>query len=780
LSIAGAVKAHTFVNLLRSPQAAGGAQEDLSKCGVGLYFEKDKNGPYMMVKEVTARGSAEREGSIRPGDKITAVDGIDIDGKSLHQIRGLIVGEPGTIVNLSIERIDTGLLTHIPLVRGNPMYWFWYDKNQQLLAQKDELAALLAELRRKLREGEDQRLKQQRDAQLALSEAQAESARTLRQVEDKLQEERAEHQRTEQRQREEAARALTEESERLKARIRDLETQMAGQRRQAEEEAMEKRAAMESALQQRAKDVASQLAALSASSNARIKELEAALGAKHSELEKATVGNVIEYDKALTGKVAELVGLLEAETQRHQQQLATQAEQGQQQVRRLEALLEQQRSQQNAAAGQLRAQVEERTQAVEKLEGERTRLASDVKMMSSKVQQLKLALETEAATWQEEREAMRMEVEAQRKSKEQNLARVASLMDHAVARFDNDVATLNDDIAKLQEMLRTSQAACLKAAGEARSMAERSRLLQEEKEALLQQLKTLQTERGTQLKEVEELRAVLVRKDQMLVASEGAQQQLTGEMTAMHALLEELRGDKRRLSDELAAAKTKLLDAQAAVEGMADLKAQLQACREAVAKLEGQVAENGDVEGLRGDVARLREEKLALMAKCSDLEINLKEELVKVTEERDLLKGEMNRFYALPNPCGVGMGLDLTVREEGGTRSEVLKVLELVPGMSAANSGAISPGDLLLEVDGSLTAGQQLDAVKGRIAGKRGSKLTLKFAKKSTGVEYVVLLKRGAWGAEHAVVAPEQNDMQDAGRYPQVKAEGADRDLVLF
>ncbi len=46
-------------------------------------------------------------------------------------------------------------------------------------------------------------------------------------------------------------------------------------------------------------------------------------------------------------------------------------------------------------------------------------------------------------------------------------------------------------------------------------------------------------------------------------------------------------------------------------------------------------------------------------------------QLLQVKEERDAIKAEMDRFYALPNPCGVGMGLDLTVRELQGVRTEV-------------------------------------------------------------------------------------------------------------
>jgi hypothetical protein len=55
--------------------------------------------------------------------------------------------------------------------------------------------------------------------------------------------------------------------------------------------------------------------------------------------------------------------------------------------------------------------------------------------------------------------------------------------------------------------------------------------------------------------------------------------------------------------------------------------------------------------------------------------------------------------------------------------------------------------------------GQKIDAVKARITGKRGSRIKLKLRRKRDGEEYTVVLKRGAWGAEYAVVSPEQLDM---------------------
>lgn len=83
-------KAATISNIMRSPsnrgEPLGPPREDLSKCGVGLYFELQDQDSHPVIKEVTARGSAEREGSIQAGDKILAVDDESVEGKLLHQV----------------------------------------------------------------------------------------------------------------------------------------------------------------------------------------------------------------------------------------------------------------------------------------------------------------------------------------------------------------------------------------------------------------------------------------------------------------------------------------------------------------------------------------------------------------------------------------------------------------------------------------------------------------------------------------------------------------------
>ena len=65
------------------------------------------------------------------------------------------------------------------------------------------------------------------------------------------------------------------------------------------------------------------------------------------------------------------------------------------------------------------------------------------------------------------------------------------------------------------------------------------------------------------------------------------------------------------------------------------------------------------------------------------------------------------------------------------------------------------------------------------MASRRGSTVLLGF-RSEDGQVYQVLLKRGAFGPEHAVREPEQRDMADAGRWP-APTDGAhiERDLKI-
>merc|ERR1712216_938101 len=133
-----------------------------------------------------------------------------------------------------------------------------------------------------------------------------------------------------------------------------------------------------------------------------------------------------------------------------------------------------------------------------------------------------------------------------------------------------------------------------------------------------------------------------------------------------------------------------------------------------------------------------------------------------VVQERDQLQAELDRYYKLPNPVGVGMALEETTSKlDTGRTHRMIRVTDLVPAMAAALSGAVRVGDVLVAIDGQGTDTMDLEGVRERVVGPRGSCVVFKFVRgaagvpvldgSGAGVEFSALLKRGAWGPEHAV-----------------------------
>ena len=81
-----------------------------------------------------------------------------------------------------------------------------------------------------------------------------------------------------------------------------------------------------------------------------------------------------------------------------------------------------------------------------------------------------------------------------------------------------------------------------------------------------------------------------------------------------------------------------------------------------------------------------------------------------------------------------GVGLQLSAK---------LEVISLVPGGAGAMSGAIQPGDVLLEIDGAGVQGMQLAPVRALLQGPPGSNTVLTLRCKQTARDKEVTLVRG-------------------------------------
>jgi hypothetical protein len=150
----------------------GSGGDNLGRCGVGLLCEKERGAPAAVVREVSARGSAAREGSIRVGDLVVSVDGANISEWDTAALRSALQGEQGSEVVLEISRNmaeekeggeeEAGAraggnggegakrewrpklaVIAVRLVRGSPMFWYWHDKS-------DGMAEEVSDLRRQL------------------------------------------------------------------------------------------------------------------------------------------------------------------------------------------------------------------------------------------------------------------------------------------------------------------------------------------------------------------------------------------------------------------------------------------------------------------------------------------------------------------------------------------------------------------------------------------------------------------------------------------------------
>jgi len=152
---------------------------------------------------------------------------------------------------------------------------------------------------------------------------------------------------------------------------------------------------------------------------------------------------------------------------------------------------------------------------------------------------------------------------------------------------------------------------------------------------------------------------------------------------------------------------------------------------------------------------------------------------------------------------GVGLGLEeLFEKLSDGTTLKTVRINEIIRGSSAEQSGCLKLGDEVVEVSGALpprypvlgrptcfapwewsmtdadyrarqvegmnTASITLDQIRERIAGRRGTKISMSFCRKGDDGrpldEFSILFKRGAWGPEHCVRTPEEKDMSIKSR----------------
>jgi len=93
------------------------------KVGIGAYFQRsaiDTNG--LAVKSLLKGSPAERCGKIAVGDIVLEVNGDNVYGKKLAELAQVLLGPPGSSVQMTFKSIGGGSEYTVKLDRGIPGY----------------------------------------------------------------------------------------------------------------------------------------------------------------------------------------------------------------------------------------------------------------------------------------------------------------------------------------------------------------------------------------------------------------------------------------------------------------------------------------------------------------------------------------------------------------------------------------------------------------------------------------------------------------------------------
>jgi len=147
-------------------------------------------------------------------------------------------------------------------------------------------------------------------------------------------------------------------------------------------------------------------------------------------------------------------------------------------------------------------------------------------------------------------------------------------------------------------------------------------------------------------------------------------------------------------------------------------------------------------------------------AKCKELEHVKKEaaaELMRLLRIVATVNKQQQERDTAPQHCGVGVVLMAGI--DSGAASNQFVVHDLIDGFSAAQSCALRKGDAILSIGGVDLCGKTEAAATELLHGPRGSRVRLICSRPSSAKPFGVCLRRGKWGAEHAVLTEEEADL---------------------
>eukprot|EP00960_Hanusia_phi_P029587 748043-Hanusia_phi.AAC.4 len=85
--------------------------------GIGVQLRRDHAGA-IIIEDIFQGGSASKCGMLRRGDEIVQVDSMDVENRSLRFVNGMLLGECGTSVDLTVYRRTKGHLIKVSVVRS--------------------------------------------------------------------------------------------------------------------------------------------------------------------------------------------------------------------------------------------------------------------------------------------------------------------------------------------------------------------------------------------------------------------------------------------------------------------------------------------------------------------------------------------------------------------------------------------------------------------------------------------------------------------------------------
>ncbi|EKX39790.1 hypothetical protein GUITHDRAFT_114039 [Guillardia theta CCMP2712] len=703
--------------------------------GVGIIFEREeKDGEVVVtIKDIIAHGTAFRSGQLSPGDEIITVENESIQETKMSKdrVKALFMGPSGSFCNFEVKHSD-GSREKMKLERGNAGYWALYDQLQRAHAEIKGRDEEIYSWKRKY-DGLERKIHSLEEEIASLNEKLRKeiAARTKAESMIKVVEDERDR--------------VKGDCQRLEAKIEVLLRQIKEAEERAKKAEIEAEAAKKAAqLEELARKTAEEREQKSKQESIQEIHLRKEFENDNATLKngKARLAELSEKIKSLTATSTQLV------------EVTSQLEDCKKKLARAEAEVESRK----AVIAELQAEVKKsKSSQVCDARSSSRPLPPPVLLSADRAVPSQASTEAKCSTLESELTFLRDETSRQKA-----------------------------DLAKLEQLLS-------KAKVEAENAQSASRVLEMELQPLRDREQILEKSIGELKAKYEDTTSELQR--------ERADRQIAEKQ--LHDVGERCTGLVKSLAETRDALREREMKIEELEAQLADLKIQVGAIPQLKAKVLSLSTEKRNVEDmveeLKAEVARLtlsekrmRGEyleahnkieqlltemnalKLAGAQKLADLERRINEDVHFLTQERDNYKLELDRFYSLPNPCGIGCEIEeIKQKLPTGGSTASLRVKSILTGSSADLCGMICKSDVVLEVDGIPTNEMSLDDLRTRIAGPRGSRVTIKFLRDriedgiQDGIPYTITLKRGCWGAEHAVVSPEDRDMLDQGRWPK-------------